>query len=169
MNKATIAPHRANVGDFVDAEYIADGYGTTARLRGIVTHTGEWEGMPTHSVQGAGSSTMSNAMPVHPVARAGTAEAEAFTAGLLHNPGLPMHARAMLRKIAGMPDGTTAHIIEHDGRRYALHLPAYWADEHPDQIEECADRLRRRLPIFRDGDGDNAGTIMGSYHWERIA
>lgn len=47
MNGATI-----EVGDLVDAAYVANGYGTMGVLRGIVTGVGEWDGKPAHSVTG---------------------------------------------------------------------------------------------------------------------
>lgn len=66
------------IGALVDAEYIANSYGTIAKMRGIVTYIGDWEGKPTYSVQGVGAATSQNTMPVHLIAPALSDEARAF-------------------------------------------------------------------------------------------
>lgn len=64
----TYAPQ---LGDLVDAEYIESIHiSTPAKLRGIVTGIGDWNGNPTYSVtgydkEGRTASTWDSTMPVH--------------------------------------------------------------------------------------------------------
>lgn len=45
-------PRPIQVGDLIDGQYLADTYGTIKVLRAIVTHVGEWQGVPTISAVG---------------------------------------------------------------------------------------------------------------------
>jgi hypothetical protein len=87
------------LGDLVDAEYIGDTYGTVRLLRGIVTHLGKHDGQRSTSVQGHGSATTQNRMPVHLVAPATSEIARAYVAGLLANAATSERIRRRLAEV----------------------------------------------------------------------
>lgn len=99
------------VGDLVDAEYIESIQNPSpAKLRGIVSHVGDWEGKPTYSVigydrHGSPSSTSSSTMPVHIIA---TGNSEA--------------ARSMLRTRYAESTGVVAERLERIAEEIGMSL-----------------------------------------------
>lgn len=92
--------YRAEIGDLVDAEYVANIRGDAGMLRGIVVGVGEWQGAPTHSVYALGESTSSNSLPVHPVAPRDSQEARDALAEIL--PRLTSNTR-LLGRVVTLP------------------------------------------------------------------